>query len=488
MSTARDQLIEALPGYEVHGELGRGAWGVVFAAEHRQLGREVAVKQLSRDFADDADVRRRFVAEARLLASLDHPHIVPIYDYVERDGLCLLIMERLTGGTLRQRLRSGGLTAGEACTLMVAACAGLHHAHGKGVLHRDIKPENLMLGADRVLKVTDFGIAKVVGGSVSLATRTGQIVGTPHYIAPEQVTAEELTPATDVYAAGHRALRAGLRRASVPRRRRSRSSRCTSTSTPSRCGCARSRRRSPAELDEVTARALARDPADRYADRRGLRIGDRGGRGGPAPSGGLEDHCAGARRAGALAAPGAPRPSGRAARCSRRGQRCSRPRAWPRRSWRAGATGSGRPTTSTTSATPTTAPRDTGATTAREDASTANVPTTGSRTGATAEALRVAKAYLAAFNAGDDRRAAAYFAPGANANGNILRTRADAEAYSSGIGCYGPLVAVELAGARVKLIQRPLRQRAGHPKCDAVAGSGWETTVLVRDGRIVEFQ
>src|SRR5438874_6401149 len=117
------ELIEAaLPLYEVHGELGRGAWGVVLAARHRQLGREVAIKQLPRAFGADPAVRARFVAEARLLASLDHPHIVPVYDYVEADGLCLLVMEKLPGGTVWSRFTSAGVTPEAACALVLAAC------------------------------------------------------------------------------------------------------------------------------------------------------------------------------------------------------------------------------------------------------------------------------------------------------------------------------------------------------------------------------
>src|SRR5438309_6201195 len=147
------ELIEAaLPLYEVHGELGRGAWGVVLAARHRQLGRDVAIKQLPRSFAADPAVRSRFVAEARLLASLDHPHIVPIYDFVEHEGLCLLVMERLTGGTVWNRARTGGFTLESSCAVIVATCAALHYAHAHGVLHRDVKPENMMFSAKGVLK------------------------------------------------------------------------------------------------------------------------------------------------------------------------------------------------------------------------------------------------------------------------------------------------------------------------------------------------
>lgn len=202
MTLDRERVTSALPAYEVGGELGRGGWGVVLEGRHRQLGREVAIKQLPRAFAADPAVRSRFVAEARLLASLDHPHIVPVYDYVESDGLCLLVMEKLPGGTVWSRFTSSGVTAEAACALVLAASAGLHAAHQRGILHRDVKPENLLFSAAGALKVTDFGIAKVVGGVDTMATRAGEVLGTPAYMAPEQAQGAELGPPTDVYAVG----------------------------------------------------------------------------------------------------------------------------------------------------------------------------------------------------------------------------------------------------------------------------------------------
>jgi non-specific serine/threonine protein kinase len=162
----------------------------------------VAIKQLPFAFGADPAVRARFIAEARVLATLDHPHIVAIYDFVDFEELCLLVMERLTGGTVWSRFHAGGFTPDVSCAILLAVCAGLHHAHQHGVLHRDIKPENLMFSGEGTLKVTDLGIAKVVGGSSTLATRAGEVLGTPAYIAPEQARGGELTPATDVYQTG----------------------------------------------------------------------------------------------------------------------------------------------------------------------------------------------------------------------------------------------------------------------------------------------
>jgi len=196
----RDLIVAALPGFEIGEELGRGSFGVVLAGRHRQLGRDVAIKRLSSSLGEDPEIRRRFVNEARLLGRLDHPHVVPVFDFVESDGLLLLVMERLRGGTVSGRLAA--MSPEVACAVVLACCAGLHHAHGRGVLHRDVKPDNLMFTDNGTLKVTDFGIAKVVGGSETVMTKAGSVQGTPAYMAPEQVQSLDVSPATDVYAAG----------------------------------------------------------------------------------------------------------------------------------------------------------------------------------------------------------------------------------------------------------------------------------------------
>jgi hypothetical protein len=198
----RDRVAGALPGYEIGEELGRGAWGIVLRGEHRRLRRPVAIKQLPRAFAADPAVQRRFATEARLLAGLDHPHIVRVYDYVEQEGLCLLVMELLPGGTVWDRLTAGEVSGEAACGIVLATCSALDYAHSRSVLHRDIKPENLLFGAAGHLKVSDFGIAKVLGGSETLTTSSGLMLGTPAYVAPEQVLGREPSPATDVYAVG----------------------------------------------------------------------------------------------------------------------------------------------------------------------------------------------------------------------------------------------------------------------------------------------
>ena len=193
-------LNAALPGYEIQGRLGRGAMGEVLAARHVRLDRQVAIKRLPDAFARDDAVRARFGDEARLLASLNHPHIVPVYDYIEQDGLCLLIMEALPKGTVWDRFTGEGLSLRTSCAVVLTTCTALSYAHEHSVLHRDIKPENLMFDAENTLKVTDFGIAQVLGGEETLATVDGTVIGTPAYMAPEQASGQPVGPTADVYA------------------------------------------------------------------------------------------------------------------------------------------------------------------------------------------------------------------------------------------------------------------------------------------------
>ena len=198
----RRRVSTALPAYSVGDVVGRGAHGVVLEGLHNRLGRRVAIKQLASEFAVDHSVASRFLTEARLLATLDHPHVVRVYDFVEQDGLCLLVMEFLSGGSVADLSRSGRVAPDVACALMLAVCAGLQHAHDRDVLHRDVKPDNLLFSDSSVLKITDFGIAKMIGTAGSSLTMDGSVIGTPAYIAPEQALGLPLGPSADVYGAG----------------------------------------------------------------------------------------------------------------------------------------------------------------------------------------------------------------------------------------------------------------------------------------------
>ena len=194
------------------------------------------------------------------MASLDHPNIVRLYDFVEVEGHLVLVMERLFGGTVNSQ---GPLPPQTACAYVVAACAGLQYAHERGILHRDVKPQNLLLSAEGTLKVGDFGIAKLLNAKGM--TLPGMVLGTPSYIAPEQIDGDTLTPAVDVYAAG--VVLYELLSAASCRTRGSatpwRSSSSASSTSP--CRCASARRTCRTALTAITERALRRDPAERYA-------------------------------------------------------------------------------------------------------------------------------------------------------------------------------------------------------------------------------
>ncbi|WIX84980.1 serine/threonine-protein kinase [Amycolatopsis sp. DG1A-15b] len=200
--SAPAELVAALPQYDIGASIGEGGMGVVFAGVHRTLGRSVAIKQLPWDVLNHAASSELFDREARVLASLDHPHIVPVYDYVRTGREHLLVMERLDGGTVHSRFHGGGVSGEQACAIGLAMLAGLHAAHRAGVLHLDVKPRNLLFSTQGVMKVADFGIARVISEGATLVTHGGEILGTPAYIAPEQAMGNALSPAADVYAAG----------------------------------------------------------------------------------------------------------------------------------------------------------------------------------------------------------------------------------------------------------------------------------------------
>ncbi|WP_007514696.1 MULTISPECIES: WD40 repeat domain-containing serine/threonine protein kinase [Pseudofrankia] len=187
-------MAAALPGYELGAQLGQGAFGLVLAGRHQELHRDVAIKVLP---AGPDGTIERGRAEARLLAALDHPHIVRVYDAVATDDLHLIVMELLAGGTLSRRRK--GMAAETACAVGLAVADALGCAHRAGVLHRDIKPDNILFDAADLLKVTDFGIAKIVEGA---STTASAVIGTPRYMAPEQLLGARLSPATDLYALG----------------------------------------------------------------------------------------------------------------------------------------------------------------------------------------------------------------------------------------------------------------------------------------------
>lgn len=198
--------------YRLRAILGEGGMGTVFEAEHLTLGRVVAVKVLHPTQARKSVAVQRFQKEARSAGTIGHPNICEVYDLGElEDGSPFLVMERLIGETLADRIaREGALGVADVVDVMLQVLSGLHAAHEKGILHRDIKPENIFLnarvGLGPLAKILDFGVAKQIGppvpGAVEL-TMTGMVMGTPFYLSPEQARGErDLDQRTDLYAAG----------------------------------------------------------------------------------------------------------------------------------------------------------------------------------------------------------------------------------------------------------------------------------------------
>jgi WD40 repeat protein/tetratricopeptide (TPR) repeat protein/tRNA A-37 threonylcarbamoyl transferase component Bud32 len=192
-----------LPGYEILAELGRGGMGVVYKARQAGLNRVVALKMVLAGSHAAPEERARFRAEAEAVARLQHPNIIQIYEVGAADGWPYFSLELAEGGNLAGRLDGTPVPATRAAALVETLARAVHYAHERGVVHRDLKPANILLTADGTPKVTDFGLAKQLDTGPGL-TRTGLVLGTPSYMAPEQAVGQnkEAGPATDVYSLG----------------------------------------------------------------------------------------------------------------------------------------------------------------------------------------------------------------------------------------------------------------------------------------------
>ncbi len=187
--------------YRLGKVLGHGGMGEVYVAHDIRLDREVALKLLRADLADQDHMRERVLAEARLAARLTHPHVVGVLDTGEQDGRPFVVMERLSGRTLRDELRAGPMSPERVRDVGLQVLRALAAAHELGIVHRDVKPGNVLDAGVGTWKVADFGIAKWVHADETL-TGTGELLGSPSYLAPERIAGQQAGPPSDLYAVG----------------------------------------------------------------------------------------------------------------------------------------------------------------------------------------------------------------------------------------------------------------------------------------------
>ena len=197
--------------YEVVGLLGAGGMGEVYRARDPRLARDVAIKVLPPRWITDPERLGRFEREARAAAALNHPNIIAVYDTGTSDGVPFIASELLTGTTLREALTpEGPLAARKALDVAQQIARGLAAAHARGIVHRDLKPENIFVGTDGVVKILDFGLARLKEGSCSTTpedptvadTEAGRVLGTVGYMAPEQVRGQPADHRADIFAFG----------------------------------------------------------------------------------------------------------------------------------------------------------------------------------------------------------------------------------------------------------------------------------------------
>jgi serine/threonine-protein kinase len=248
--------------YEVGEPLGRGAVGIVHRGQDTAMYRPVALKLIVKGYIDPDDLEatlERFRQESKVLARLSHPRIAALYEYIETEELACMVMELVNGKTLAAYLsHETRRDFGQVWEIARQVLEGLDYCHGQGVHHRDLKPANILVGNDGGIKITDFGVARVDNSTI---TQLGDIIGTPHYMAPEQCTSQPCTELTDLYQAGvivYELLTGERpfngRGAEILRRILHERAPNPSLINP----------RIPPQLDWVIQKALAKDPADRF--------------------------------------------------------------------------------------------------------------------------------------------------------------------------------------------------------------------------------
>jgi predicted Ser/Thr protein kinase len=258
---------ERFGGYTIESLIGRGGMGSVYLATHERLQRKVALKVIAPELAGDGDFRGRFLRESQLAASLDHPHVIPIYDADEVDGVLYLAMRYVDGPSLRERIRERGRLSPEETVLVAKQIGGaLDAAHARGLVHRDVKPANILLAPGEHAYLCDFGLAKRTSSRGT--TRTGSFLGSVDYCAPEQIQGGAVDGRTDVYSLGCVLFHCLAGEPPFSRDTEFAVLHAHLEDTPPRLSILRSD--APRAIDPVLARAMAKEPEVRQASAGGL--------------------------------------------------------------------------------------------------------------------------------------------------------------------------------------------------------------------------
>jgi serine/threonine protein kinase len=252
-------------GFRIERTLGHGGMGIVYLAREVRLDRDVALKVIRTELAEDERFRARFREESRIAASIEHPQVVTVFGAGERDGLIFVSMRYVPGRDLGRLISvRGALSAEEAAPLVAQVADGLDAVHEAGLVHRDVKPANVLVGepgpaGDAVAFLTDFGLAKIAASTSGL-TATGEVIGTVDYMAPEQIEGRRVDARTDVYALGCVLFHSVTGDVPFPERESSAKMWAHLNEPPPAVGTGDGR----AVLDPVIRRAMAKDPADRF--------------------------------------------------------------------------------------------------------------------------------------------------------------------------------------------------------------------------------
>ena len=246
-------------GYVVEGVLGRGGMATVYSARHGEHGRRVALKVLAGERNGDYEFVGRFRREGRMQASIEHPHVVTVFEAGESEHGLFLAMRLVSGSALATLMRERALDARRALALLSQVADALDVAHAAGLVHRDVKPENVLVGESDDAYLGDFGLTRV--GGTDGVTATGNLVGTLSYLAPEVIRGGEAVPASDRYAFAAMAFECLTGTVVYPRRSEAAMLFAHTSEPPPRAS--RRRPELPQALDEVFERALAKDPAER---------------------------------------------------------------------------------------------------------------------------------------------------------------------------------------------------------------------------------